>query len=97
MGGLHSPSSLAIRPAPVHFMLSKSLSIIKLAGAASMGIFRAGGRGKRYCDVYPPICCGLDDPKRPVVTLQNFQQFRYDFPVFRRRKAAQKGRSGNDH
>lgn len=53
MGGLHSPSSLAIRPAPVHFMLSKSLSIIKLAGAAGMGIFRAGGRGKRYCDVYP--------------------------------------------
>ena len=44
MGGLHSPSSLAIRPAPVHFMLSKSLSIIKLAGAASMGIFRAGDR-----------------------------------------------------
>lgn len=69
MGGLHSPSSLAIRPAPVHFMLSKSLSIIKLAGAASMGIFRAGGRGKRYCDVYLPICCGLDDPKLLVVSL----------------------------
>lgn len=47
MGGLHSPSPLAIRPAPVHFMLSKSLSIIKLAGAAGMGIFRAGGRGKK--------------------------------------------------
>lgn len=47
MGGLHGPSSLTIRPAPVHFMLSKSLSIIKLAGAAGMGIFRAGGRGKK--------------------------------------------------
>lgn len=47
MGGLHSPSSLAICPAPVHFMLSKSLSIIKLAGAAGMGIFRAGGSGKK--------------------------------------------------
>ena len=45
MGGLHSPFPLAIRLAPVHFMLSKSLSIIKLAGAAGMGIFRAGGRG----------------------------------------------------
>ncbi len=40
---------------------------------------------------------GDADPKTPVVSLQNFQQFRYDFPVFRRRKAAQKGRSGNDH
>ena len=69
MGGLHSPFPLAIRLAPVYFMLSKSLSIIKLAGAAGMGIFRAGGRGKRYCDVYPPICCGLDDPKLLVVSL----------------------------
>lgn len=45
--GLRSPSLLAIRSAPVHFMLSKSLSIIKLAGAVGMGIFRAGGRGKK--------------------------------------------------
>ena len=69
MGGLHSPSSLAIRPAPVHFMLSKSLSIIKLAGAAGMGIFRAGRCGKKVLRRVPPICCGLDDPKLLVVSL----------------------------
>lgn len=62
MGGLHSPFPLAIRLAPVHFMLSKSLSIIKLAGAAGMGIFRAGGRGKRYCDVYPLSAAGSTTP-----------------------------------
>ncbi len=69
MGGLHSPFPLAIRLAPVHFMLSKSLSIIKLAGAAGMGIFRAGGRGKKVLRRVPPICCGLDDPKLFVVSL----------------------------
>ena len=69
MGGLHSPSSLAIRPAPVHFMLSKSLSIIKLAGEAGMGIFHAGGRGKKVLRRVPPIGCGLDDPKLLVVSL----------------------------
>ena len=68
MGGLHGPSSLTIRPAPVHFMLSKSLSIIKLAGAAGMGVFRAGGRGKKgtvTCTPYllrarrPQIVCSF--------------------------------------
>lgn len=40
---------------------------------------------------------GDADPKTPVVSLQNFQQFRYDFPYLRAQKSRTERQERHDH